>query len=134
MLTQKPPNMPQTRPNMPLNNTVNIEDTEHCPYILYERLSEPVSTTATSIEYPIVSTGNGCQLGESPSSVSKRLEIPPTSPLADSANTKPIVSPVCRCGGTEYHDFIIHAGRSTGRDCRKCRKFICFPVWWGVDQ
>jgi hypothetical protein len=42
------------------------------------------------------------------------------------------VDQVCpRCRSTEHTDVPIHAGRSTRRDCRKCGKFLGFPVWIG---
>ncbi len=39
---------------------------------------------------------------------------------------------VCgRCGSRDYIDVLIHGGRSTRRDCRRCGRFIDFPVWYG---
>ena len=36
----------------------------------------------------------------------------------------------CRCGSTTTVDVTIHNGRSTRRDCARCRRFISFPVWY----
>ena len=42
------------------------------------------------------------------------------------------VDQVCpRCRSAEYIDTSIHGGRSARRDCRKCGKFLGFPVWIG---
>lgn len=36
-----------------------------------------------------------------------------------------------RCGYREYRDVPIHGGRSIRRDCARCERFLCFPVWYG---
>ena len=41
------------------------------------------------------------------------------------------VKAVCRCGSTAWRDLGIHGGQSTRRDCRRCGRFICFPIWYG---
>jgi hypothetical protein len=38
--------------------------------------------------------------------------------------------PVCRCGSTTWRDVPIHDGRSTQRDCTRCRRFIDFTRWY----
>ena len=35
-----------------------------------------------------------------------------------------------RCGSEDYHDTPIHGGRSTRRDCAKCRRFMGWPRWY----
>src|SRR5690606_36877874 len=43
--------------------------------------------------------------------------------------------PVCRrCGSDQYLDIPIHGGRSLRRDCAKCRRFQCFPLWYGKSN
>lgn len=37
----------------------------------------------------------------------------------------------CRCGSITWRDVPIHAGQSRRRDCRRCGRFINFPVWYG---
>ena len=40
--------------------------------------------------------------------------------------------PKCRrCGSRLSVDVPIHEGRSIRRDCRKCGRFVGFPVWYG---
>src|SRR5262245_26706431 len=39
------------------------------------------------------------------------------------------VKPICRCGSTISRDVPIHEGQSVRRDCRRCGRFIEFPVW-----
>lgn len=38
---------------------------------------------------------------------------------------------VCRCGSTQFRDYVIHDGKSVRRDCAICGRFIAFPVWHG---
>jgi len=38
------------------------------------------------------------------------------------------------CGSTEFCDVPIHDGQSTRRDCAQCRRFICFPIWYGQNN
>lgn len=37
-----------------------------------------------------------------------------------------------RCGSTQYVDVPIHNGQSVRRDCTRCGRFVCFPVWYGA--
>ena len=54
---------------------------------------------------------------------------------APNAEPAPIIDPattteqICRCGSTTWRDVPIHDGRSIRRDCGRCGRFICFPIW-----
>jgi hypothetical protein len=39
---------------------------------------------------------------------------------------------ICRCGSTAWKDVPIHDGQSIRRDCARCRRFVCFPVWYKI--
>lgn len=55
---------------------------------------------------------------------------PPANPFADA---RPIER--CdKCGGEEFADRVIHGGRSTIRECRRCRRFMGFSVWYGRQE
>ena len=51
------------------------------------------------------------------------------SPICDAPAKPP--KAVCRCGSMTWRDVPIHNGQSVRRDCRKCGRFIDFPVWYG---
>jgi hypothetical protein len=55
----------------------------------------------------------------------------PAQNMAEANELGNAAKPVCRCGSTRWRDVRIHGGQSVRRDCRKCRKFIAFPVWYG---
>lgn len=38
---------------------------------------------------------------------------------------------ICRCRSTETVDVPIHDGASVRRDCARCGRFICWPIWHG---
>ncbi|MDC0934983.1 hypothetical protein OAS39_01760 [Pirellulales bacterium] len=38
-----------------------------------------------------------------------------------------------RCGYLAVVDVPIHNGQSTRRDCARCRRFRCFPKWYGKN-
>lgn len=40
-------------------------------------------------------------------------------------------APCPRCGATKRREVPIHGGKSVRRDCAKCGRFLCFPVWYG---
>ena len=41
--------------------------------------------------------------------------------------------PVCRCGSTTWRDVSIHEGQSVRRDCKRCGRFLDFPIWYGKN-
>lgn len=56
-------------------------------------------------------------------------EVLPILPgAAHDAPAKPR-KPVCRCGSSTWRDVPIHGGQSVRRDCRRCGRFLEFPVW-----
>jgi hypothetical protein len=64
---------------------------------------------------------------------SRRLDEALAAPLtAQEGETKP-TKPICRCGSTTWRDVPIHGGQSVRRDCRRCGRFVDFPVWYGGD-
>lgn len=40
----------------------------------------------------------------------------------------------CECGSLKGIDTPIHGGQSVRRDCKACRTFLDFPVWYGVEE
>jgi hypothetical protein len=45
------------------------------------------------------------------------------------ADPRPMVE--CEvCGGSDYADRTIHGGDSIIRQCRRCDRFMGFPVWY----
>lgn len=50
------------------------------------------------------------------------------------ASKLPVPTICDRCGYHEFVDHPIHRGQSTRRDCAKCRRTLCFPVWYGETQ
>ncbi len=60
-------------------------------------------------------------------------------PVGATLDTCPITHPattteqICRCGSTTWRNVPIHEGQSIRRDCRRCGRFICFPIWYGKD-
>jgi hypothetical protein len=68
----------------------------------------------------------------------KRLRQPSYFDVDDAPHPAPTVKTpatktVCRCGSTVWRDVPIHNGRSIRRDCGRCRRFIEFLVWYGMD-
>jgi hypothetical protein len=57
----------------------------------------------------------------------------PATKMAEPNESGNAAEPVCRCGSTAWRDVPIHGGQSVRRDCRRCRKFLSFPVWYGKD-
>jgi hypothetical protein len=60
-----------------------------------------------------------------PGAVSEEGEVSSSHVVGRSA------APCPRCGSHEHRDVPIHDGASTRRDCARCHRFICFPVWYG---
>ena len=54
------------------------------------------------------------------------------APIPAPNDTGASAAPVCRCGSTRWCDVPIHNGQSTRRDCGECRRFIGFPIWYGI--
>lgn len=51
----------------------------------------------------------------------------PANPFAD---PRPLL--ICdACGRGDFRDRVIHNGQSTIRECRRCSRFMGFPVWYG---
>ena len=57
---------------------------------------------------------------------------PPPGPVEPTSTSVVHQQPVCRCGSRHYVDVPIHNGESLRRDCAACRRFIGFPLWYGV--
>ena len=58
-------------------------------------------------------------------------DVAPAPQVAESVQAEIPARPVCRCGSTSWRDEPIHGGRSMRRDCRRCGRFVKFPVWYG---
>jgi hypothetical protein len=43
----------------------------------------------------------------------------------------PKPAPRCVCGSAELVEVQIHKGQSARLDCRRCRRFVAFSVWYG---
>lgn len=58
------------------------------------------------------------------------FDAPEYSPPANHfADARPLAAcPVC--SSTAFHDREIHAGASTIRECKHCRRFMGFPRWY----
>jgi len=44
-----------------------------------------------------------------------------------------IAKRVCKCGSTTWLDVPIHNGQSIRRDCGRCKRFLEFAVWHGMN-
>ena len=56
--------------------------------------------------------------------------IPSASPASSAVIPSP--APCPRCGGQTI-DVRIHDGQSVRRDCRRCGRFVSFPMWYGKE-
>jgi hypothetical protein len=60
------------------------------------------------------------------------IDEPVTSSANPFADPRPLVK--CdACGSANFRDRAIHDCQSTIRECRRCSRFMGFPVWYGVE-